>query len=418
MPGVFDLVWDNPAYLSLNSRFTILGTNLYRSFDSEFGPFERITDLPLGAIFWRDRTDNVVAVDEEVTDDRWVLRGNETTEVFGPRYVFRTEHRPITQSGSQNVPSWNAAEVFVRVDGVLAKVLRVDGPAGEVELDVYRYDEVATQTREKPVVPKPGSKVTVSYRYNRVFLDTDLAQRVFYRVTTVGIPVTLPIEQAQPQDLIETPLERAAATSNAEIEKLDWIWREAVRRNQWILSQGGERVKVFLRKQVGIPCPCIQRPAYKQALNDCDICYGTTIVGGFEGPYDIIIAPDDAERRIAQKAEGRTIEQSYEVWTGPSPLLCQRDFFMKINGERYSVGPVRMPTNRGMVLQQHFNTGHLDEQDILYKVPIDTPRGFVVNQLQPVVPPRTSPAGITDKASIPEELQLRGRTVAWENIVY
>lgn len=91
---------------------------------------------------------------------------------------------------------------------------------------------------------------------------------------------------------------------------------------------------------------------------------------------------------------------------------------MKINGERYSVGPVRMPTNRGMVLQQHFNTGHLDEQDILYKVPIDTPRGFVVNQLQPVVPPRTSPAGITDKASIPEELQLRGRTVAWENIVY
>jgi hypothetical protein len=418
MPGVFDIVWDDPSSLSLNSRFTVIGTNLYRSFDSEFGPFERVTDLPLGAVFWRDRTDNVVVVDEEVTADRWVMRGEAGTEIFGPRYVFRTEHRPITQSGSQQVSSWNSAEVFVQVDGVAARVLRVDGPSGEVELDVYHYDQVATQTRETPVVPKSTSKVTVTYRYTRSYLRTDLAQRVFYRVTTVGIPVTLPIERAQPQDLVETPLERAAYTSNSEIEKLDWIWREAVRRNQWILSQGGERVKAFMRKQVGMPCPCNQKPPYKQPISDCLICFGTGIVGGYEGPYDILIAPDDAERRIAQKPEGRSVDHAYEVWTGPSPLLSQRDFIVKINGERYSIGPVRMPTNRGMVLQQHFNIGHLDEQEIRYKVPIDNLRGFTVNRLGPVVPPGTSPAEITNKPDIPEEQQLRGRSVAWENIVY
>jgi hypothetical protein len=418
MPGVYDLVWDNPAYLSLNSRFTILGTNVYRSFDSEFGPFERVTDLPLGAIFWRDRTDNVVVLDEEVTAERWVIRGEHSTEMTGPRYVFQTEHRPIVQSNSQKVSAWNPADVFVRVDGVLARVLRVDGPSGEVELDVFFYDQTETQTREKPVVPGPNSKVTVSYRYNRLYLRTDLAQRVFYRVTTVGIPVTCPIERAQPQDLVETPLERAAATSNFEIEKLDWIWREAVRRNQWVLNQGGERVKVFLRKQVGTPCPCNQKPAYKQPISDCLICYGTGIVDGYEGPYDVIVAPDDSERRIAQKPEGRSIEHTYEVWMGPSPLVSQRDFLVKINGERYSIGSVRMPTNRGMVLQQHFNIGHLDEQEIRYKIPIDNPRGFVVNQLTPVIPPQTSPAAPTDKRHIPDEKELRGRTVTWENIVY
>jgi hypothetical protein len=312
--------------------------------------------------------------------------------------------------------SWRGYDVQVRVDGALAKILRVDGPSGEIELDVYRYAETATQTREKPVVPTPASRVTVTYRYNRSFLRTDLAQRVFYRVTTVAIPVTLPIDQAQPQDLIETPLEGAAFTSNAEIEKLDWIWREAVRRNQWILGQGGERVKVFIRKQVGMPCVCFQRPSYKQPVSDCLICFGTGVVGGYEGPYDILIAPDDAERRIAQRPEGRTVEHSYEVWTGPSPLLSQRDFIVRINGERYSVGPVRMPTNRGMVLQQHFNLGHLDEQEIRYKVPVDQPRGFVTNLSGPVLP--APPSEVTDSSSVPEEKQLRGRTTVWENTVY
>lgn len=415
--GVFDLSWDDPASLALNARFNICGVNVYRSFDSEFGPWERITDLPLGAIFWRDQTDNVMEVGEIVTDDRWVLRGADSVEYPGKRFVFKTLKCPIVKAGSQNLSANFRDDVQVFVDGVQARVLRVDGEHGEIELDVLRYPEVATQTKLDPVVPGPNSVVTVSYRWNRSFLRTDLQQRVFYRVTTVGVPAHMPVDKVQAQDLVETPLERAAATSNAEIEKLDWIWREAVRRNRWILDQGGERVKVFLRKSVGVPCPC-NRGDYKQPLNDCTLCFGTQILGGFEGPYDVVIAPDDAERRIAQRAEGRTVEHIYEVWTGPTPLLSQRDFIVKIDGTRYSVGPVRRPTNRGMVLQQHFNIGHIDEKDIRYSVPVDNPQGFVLNQLEPVIPPQHFPAQETDKPNIPNERELRGRTATWENIVY
>jgi len=141
-------------------------------------------------------------------------------------------------------------------------------------------------------------------------------------------------------------------------------------------------------------------------------------LGGYEGPYDIILAPDDAERKIAQRDTGRTVEHSYEVWTGPSPLLSQRDFIAKINGERYSIGAIRMPTNRGMVLQQHGTIGHLDEKDIRYQVPIDNPSRYLSNQVQPAVPQLNSPAQITDKSNIPVERQLRGRSVAWENTVW
>lgn len=418
LAGVFDLTWDDPAGLALNSRFSICGVNLYRSFDSEFGPFDRLNDYPLGSIFWRDQTDNVLIVDEVVTDAQWVLRGVETTEWRGKRFVLKTQRYPIVKEASQNIPANSSTDVWVYVDGVRATILRVDGVHGEIELDASPYPDVATQKLTTPVVPGPESVVTVTYRYNRSFVRTDLGQRVFYRVTTVGVPVTLPIEKAQPHDLVETPLERAAATSNAEIEKLDWVWREAVRRNRWILDQGGERVKVFLCKHVGQPCPCIQNPNYKQPLNDCKLCFGTAILGGYEGPYDIVIAPDDAERRISQRDTGRTVEHTYEVWTGPTPLLSMRDFIVKIDGERYSIGPVHRPSNRGMHLQQHFQIGHIDQKDIRYAVPIDNPRGFVLNRLNPVIPPQHYPAAPTDKTVIPDEREIRGRTVTWENIVY
>lgn len=432
-PGVFDLVWDDPSNLALNSRFHVCGVNIYRSFDSEFGPFERITDYPVGTIFWRDQTDNVLVLDEPVTDDMWINRGVEegsqelSNDIYGfqstgERYVFKTRCSPIVQPGSQAVHDYNISNVIVTVDGVRARILRIYPESGEIEIDPRTFADVATQSRDTSLTPSATSEVKVTYRFNRTLLKTDLGQRVFYRITTVGIPAHLPVDAAQAQDLVETPLERAVSTSNREIEKLDFMWREGVRRNRWILDQGGERVKIFLRKQVGQPCPCSRdqfNSIHKQnGISDCTLCFGVGILGGYEGPYDIVVAPDDGERRISQKDTGRTVEHTYEVWMGPSPLVSQRDFIVKINGERWSIGAVRMPTNRGMVLQQHFMIGHLDEQDIRFKVPVDSPRGLVINQLSPVVPPQHFAAEPTEKPNIPNEREIRGRTKVWENITY
>ncbi len=414
-PGVVDLVWDDPASLSHNSQFCLCGINIYRSFDSELGPYDRITELPLGAYFWRDQTDVVLVEEEVVEDSQWILRGVSTAEGKHVRYVFSTQRHPIVKSGSQGIPANFAGDVVVRIDGVEAVVRRVDGHAGEIEIDPNMYPNVSTQLLDDAVVPLTGTTTTVTYRYTRNLVRTDLAPRIFYRATTVGVPVTKPIEQARPQDFMETPLERATLTSTAEIEKIDYIWRESVRRNQWILSQGGERVKLFIRKRAGVPCGCINRPSSKQPQNDCLQCFSTGFLGGYEGPFDIVIAPDDAERRIAQRDVGRTVEHTYEVWTGPSPLLSQRDFLVKINGERYSIGPVRMPTNRGMVLQQHFNIGHLDELEIRYSVPMDNLRGHMA---VPDIPPYQDPAGRTGKPNIPNEREMKGRTAVWESITY
>ena len=418
-PGVFDLNWDDPATLALNSRYKILGVNLYRSFDSEFGPFDRISELLVCSTFWRDRTDNELIIDEDVSD-KFILKGecDSAAGASSPRWVFKTLHCPIVKENSQAVVANSPYDVLVQIDGVPVVPLRVDGFSGEVELNPYIYADVATQKLDPSLVPGPDSRVTCTYRRNRSLVRTDLGQRVFYRITTVAVPLKCDLTQVRCEHLVETPLEHATATSSMEIEKLDWIWRESVRRNRFILEQGGERVKVFIRKNVGIPCPCIPDEHHNQPINDCKICYGTGIVGGYEGPYDLLIAPDDAERRISQKDIGRTLEHTYEVWTGPTPLLSQRDFVVKINGDRYSVGAVRLPSNRGMVLQQHFNIGHIDEKDIRYQVPVGNPIKFSAVQFGPMGPEQEASDEITDKPNIPDERELRGRSKVWENTSY
>lgn len=416
-PGVFDLCWDDPAQLALNGRFSILGINVYRSFDSEFGPYHRITELPVGSTFWRDQTD-IEVVEEDVTSQFILTEDLNAAGQDAPRYVFRTLQFPIVKEGTQGINADQPWDVFVYIDGMPANVLRVDGFSGEVEIDPRMFPEVGTQKLTTAVIPGPTSTVTCVYRRMRSLLRTDLVQRVFYRVTTVAFPPNTDVTTCRPSDLVETPLENAANTNSYEIEKLDWIWREAIRRNRFILEQGGERVRVFLKKNVGLPCPCTPDPYHKQPISDCRICWGTGIIDGYEGPYPILIAPDDAEKRIAQKDMGRTVEHQYEVWTGPTPLLSQRDVILKLNGERYSIGPVRMPSNRGNLLQQHFSINHLDEKDIRYSIPIGTPVRYAALGFSPSGPEGEAATPVTEKPNIPDERELRGRTVAWENLTF
>jgi hypothetical protein len=416
-PGVIDLTWDDPTELAINSRFRLVGVNIYRSFDSEFGPFERVTDTLVGARFWRDRTDNEL-VEEDVTG-QFVLFGDCTASGSNaPRYVFKTQNFPIVKEGSQKVNADSPDDVHVFIDGRPARVLHVYGSTGEIEIDPFVYVDVAKQAWDPSLVPQPQSRVTCVYRFTRKLIRTDLMQRIFYRVTTVGIPIGCNIATASSEDFVETPIEKATATSTMEIEKLDYIWKEAIRRNRWILEQGGERVKIFLQKHAGISCPCIPDDYHGQPISDCHICFGTSFVGGYDGPYDAIVAPDDAERRISQSNIGRTATHNYEVWTGPAPIMSMRDFLVKINGDRYSVSAVRFPQNRGAVLQQHFTIGHIDEKDIRYRVPMSNPTRAVALEFAPSGPEQEASSEITNNPSIPEERQLRGRTKVWENIEY
>ncbi len=404
---VTDLRWTSPTEIPANTQFDILGVNVYRSFDSEYGPYSRLNALPIGSDFYRDRLLIRVSMNENVSG-KFIARGD--TDPDG-KWIFTTQFRPIiidtTSARSPNVTNLN---VHVTINDRKAFVASINSKMGEVELYRHATFDVASQVQNPAILPQsPSDVVLATYRYIlEREIPSELDQKTYYRVTTVAVDRNTGV-------LLETPLDRAAEANNRQIETLDWIWREAIRRNRWMLGQGGEPVKLFKQKLVGPRCGCYNY-SHKQPLATCHICYGTGVIGGYDGPYDILIAPEDGERSIAQGNRGRTVQHPYDTWTGPSPLLTQRDFFVKLNGDRYGIGPVRMPSNRGIQLQQFFTTSHLDTYDIRYTVPVIQTELLVFPETRYLVPGQGKETPMmTDREDIPAERQYRGNTVTFEN---
>ena len=232
-------------------------------------------------------------------------------------------------------------------------------------------------------------------------------QRIFYRLTTVA-------SDRRTGDVLETPLESAGTADNRRTEKLDWVWTEAVRRNRFMLTQAGERVKLFVRKAVGPRCGCYS-DSNRQPASDCRVCFGTSIIGGYEGPFDILVAPEDGERASRQSNRGRTIENTYDSWTGPSPLLSQRDFIVKANGDRYVIGPITGPRFRDILLQQMFQLSRIDDADIRGIVPVVDTTTLVYPQTRYFVPGHGRATPMITNSQVPADRQIRGLSPAAEN---
>jgi len=419
--GIIDLRWSSPSEIHENEGWLVRGVNIYRSLGSDRGPYTRINVLPVGGTFYRDAY-SVTTVHEEVVSN-WISFGDQAEDPWR----FRTAY-PIASPYLFSEPSFSGKDVLVLLNGVEIPARTVMGNTGEVSLESRFHPDPILLKKGAHLSITAQDEITVSYlSYDPSVKRID--KRSFYRVSTVA-------EDALTGELYETPLDRCQPVSDADIEKIDYIWREGIRRNNWMLEQGGERVKFFTRRVACVPCTCSafdpQTITYgKQPDSLCMGCFGTGIVGGYDGPYELIIAPDEAERRISQLAQGRRKEHTYEVWIGPSPMVTQRDFLVKQNNDRYSIGPVRYPSNRGNILQQHFNIAYLDSNDIRYKVPVDgipsvSPRyGYSYNTVRETYDAKTNAPYsvdsdgatpmVTDRKDISSQNEVSGRTITWEN---
>jgi len=416
-----------------NTAWTIVGVNIYRSDNGQRGPYVRVNRVPIGSLAYRDHVDNTLIEDEVVRwDGDWLSKG---TDPNNADWIFRAKFTPMVKSEGQAVAANAPTDVTLKINGVVVPVQAVFGPTGDVTLINQPSWDLARERWVPPVLPSEYSAVTVTYRYNANLIPTDLdrTNQVFYRLTTVAIDPT----GTSPSGLVETPLGYCPPVGLAEVETVDWVWREAKRRNLWILEQGGERVKLFKRKVSGLPCPCYIDPETReygqQPSARCPTCFGTGYVGGYDGPTDIIVAPDDAERRVSQTPNGRRLEHGYEVWTTENPSITQRDFIVKQTGERYSIGAVRRPAVRGLPLQQHFNIQYLDEQDIRYRIPVTGTDDLPWPETRYTNPEKSAcveadpfPVGFDYQASpmgsevpkIPDGREVRGRTPVWANTTY
>lgn len=411
--GATDIRWDNPAIITQNSGLNIIGCNVYRSTDSPYGPYVKINDTPVTVLFYRDETIEQPVVNEIATPTlRYSLEP-------GSRWLVYAQNRPVIMPGTNGNPSTRIQDIKVEIDNGDGNFLEMpayglNGITGEVELINFPVYNYSVQQIVPPRLPTPpNGRVRLSYSYLRHSVLTNLSQRIYYKVTSVA---------ADPNDgnnTIETPLTEISDRSAFDIEALDFIWREAILRNRWILEQGGERVKIFLRKRMGQTCPNHQQN-YGQAYNDCPICLGTSIIGGYLGPYDAIIAPPETDKMIELADMGLHIRYDWATWTTNYPLLNTRDVVVRQNNERYVIGPVNPQGSRGAIYQQHFTMSIIDQADIRYQIPItgaETQVPASYDAYRETAPTEASPV-INAKPEIPQERIIRGRTVTFENITY
>lgn len=380
----YEISWDDPSIHYMNKGLDIIGVNIYRSYDSELGEYHKVNENPITIGFYKDTMTH--ALIEEDVSDKFKYRGT------GPsgEWIFHTEHRAV-KDDRDLIYANSSVDLQIIIDGIEVPAARVDGFNRSVELIKDKWMDKLTRELHDPVLPKEDSVVICKYRHNTNFIDRRNNRRVFYKLATVL------------RDGHESALQHFEPVSSEMIEKWDYIWREAVRRNRWILQQGGENCFVRLRKWHGDRCPCYSE-VHHRAKVDCESCWGTGIVGGYEGPFPFLMAPIEAESRLQREETGLHTRKTSMLWTNMPPRLNTFDLIYRKNGDIFVVGYVKPAEARGnSFLQQEFNASLLSRDRVEYKIP------FAQNKEVRLV---------TDKANIPDSQEIKGKTVVFENISY
>ena len=419
--GAIDVRFDSPTNVPENRAFVsaggkILGVNIYRS-DSEFGKFFKITPEPIGTLTYRDTTRIVHIVEEDVTE-RFLSEGTDPKRTMS----FRVRNVPMVKRRSQVVVANSAEDLEIRVtdlDLQKTETLQpelVRGDLGLVKIAKDGFFDVLQNKLIRPELLDFAKNIRVTCTYFHAdptrIVSNKLYSRIFYKITTAG--------QDKDGNPLESDLAAARAITYLQTEELDFIWQRAIELNNFMLEQGGERVKLFTRKFFGKPCHNYDT-LRKQFNADCAICLGTGFQGGYEGPFDVIIAPPSAEKTLSFAEMGLHVAYQFETWTSPTPLIGMYDVIVRPDGTRYVVNNVNHISVRGMIAQQMFSVSYLDEKDIRYQIPLN-PATDLEGPV-PVASTGRSLLGVTADSPVitdtgaSDERENRGKTPTWENIM-
>jgi hypothetical protein len=425
---------------------------------NEYGTFElkRVGNI-ISAYFFDKNTSTFVLINAftAYTEDLYIeivgKSGDVPTEYRWTKFVLKTgapiiieplnprkevwiqvQRPPIVDNSGTNKATDDINNVSVTIGGQQAAIKMVQGLEGLIQLEVEKaYDEVKKQWYVPPV-PDEHSVVLVTYKTKLQTTKLGLRKKYFYKVTCVTAEDETDLDLLEPEYL--------------KPEKMDYIYQEAVRRNQWLLEHGGERVLVYLKKKAGTVCPCMTRDvkirSHVRADQDCSSCYGSGFIGGYDGPHPIIIANLTTEQRIMQTERGMKLNYQIETWTGPFPIIAQRDMILRRNGDRVLIGPITpVEGPGGVIVQQHFSIEIIDTTDIRYKFPIkpllhqfvqpgiDKPGKFVPETNSPKESDAlrtSSPTKVEndvndsinpDRNKTTDHI-VKGRTITFENISY
>jgi hypothetical protein len=356
--GARDLHWvDDPK--------AIQGYNIYRAFDYPTN-WSKLNANPLTIHFYRDET-ILQQVTYTIQPSDFVEKGEEGHWVL---HIPDTPYNNVVK-GRPQVAN-NPDDVTLLLDGVAYRPIQVQGMDQNIWIQQDNTLPFPGAVSDVPAMPPLNQVKVFQVVYNKLINYVDIytkLTRTFY--TVVGI-------DANGQELHKPGDPSTEIVDSMQVDRMDYMQREMIRRNDWLFEQVGEPAFLMFRRTKGTICGCTAG-GLGQARAGCPSCFEIGIVGGYFGPYDFLyIDPDSQVLRTLQEG-GIKVERESTSYLGPTPIVQDGDLVIRRNGERLVINHVRYKSPRGVLLMQDYTTTLLSKGDTRYLIPVTYP------QIPPVI---------------------------------
>jgi hypothetical protein len=361
--GSHDIWWEQDTTATV-------GYNIYRAYDFPTN-WVKLNPAPWGGNFWRDMS-TLTQVTYTVQPQDFIEHGE-----LG-RWAFRIPDIPYTTVYAQRVVVSNSCddvEVTVSVsgnpliDGQKFRPIKVEGFDRTIYMQMDNTLPAGGAVSDEALVNAGNvsiadySNITLwQVTYNKLTNYVDIYtnfNRTYYTVVPVG-----------PNGECHEPGCKGSVIKNTqEVDEIDWVYAEMVRRNQYIFETTGEPAYLFFRKWRGELCGCTY--GSEQAKHGCKVCYETGYVGGYIGPFDFLFVPPDSALQVELDEGGRKVTRDSRSYLSRTPIVQNGDFILRRNGDRMVISNVVYKMPRGILLQQDFTVSLITPGDTRYLIPYE-----------------------------------------------
>lgn len=140
-------------------------------------------------------------------------------------------------------------------------------------------------------------------------------------------------------------------------------------RNLWILKNTGQLFDLYTRKTEGEHCPKCYDPLRGRSGDiNCDVCFGTGFVGGYEPMFQLYVRQKPAQTDLSIQTPGLVYNHTPGAWTISTVQIKNRDILINPQGIMFQVLSTQVNQAAGYLFHQEMQLKELDPNDPLYKI--------------------------------------------------
>lgn len=164
-------------------------------------------------------------------------------------------------------------------------------------------------------------------------------------------------------------------------------------RDLWILKNTGENFLYYKRLYITdvennphLLCPrCYDSIRGRSGTNDCPICYGTGVKGGYEPPVIMLIRLKPVEQALNIGPNMLTTQNNPGAWTINETVIRNRDVLQRQStGEMFQVLNSMQNQVAGYLFHQELNLRSYDVTDPIYQLQRTTLYNQEINENSPL----------------------------------